>query len=97
MLNTVRATQPAPLAHWKASGSAVATAATPMLPCAQSHTANAPVPPSSRAFMVASVPLMPVTPRASRRLAAVCASTASRTKASSSCARANNLTVRMFV
>ncbi len=94
---TFWATQPARAVICHAIGKAIATVPTAMRPSLQSHTATAPVPTISTAFNSVCVTAKPVISRNWRRKAAVCSSTASRTNASSSRARANSFTVRIFV
>ena len=91
------ATQPAMLEICQASGSAVATVPIGTRPARQARIASVPVAVTISAFITASVTLHRVTRRSWRRNAAVCSSTASRTKASSSRERANSFTVRMLV
>jgi len=94
---TLVATQPAMLVICHASGNAIATAPTSMRPAIQSQIAVLPVPTTRLAFITASVTLNSVVMRTWRREVAVCSSIASRTKSSSSFARAKSLTVRMLV
>ena len=94
---TFCATHPAMLETCQASGSAVASAPTPIRPSVQSHTPIAPVPTSKAALKIESVMPNCVMMRSCWRNASVCSSTEARTKASSSRGRANSFTVRMFV
>ena len=91
------ATQPAMLEICQASGSAVATVASGTRPARQARMATAPTPTTIAALISASARLHRVISRSWRWKVSVCSSTASRTKASSSRARANSLTVRMLV
>jgi hypothetical protein len=94
---TFCATQPAMLAICQVSGSAMAMMPTLICPPDHSHSATAPVLTTIVALSVASDVPNRVIRRNCLRNAAVCSSTVSRTKASSSRGRAKSLTVRMLV
>ena len=94
---TLRATQPAVLVICHASAIAVATSPTAMRPCDHKVIASAAMPTSSTAFIAVSDRISVEIIRVCARNAAVCSSTDSRTKASSSRGLANSLTVRMLV
>ena len=94
---TSQLTQPATLAICQASGSAVATTPALTSPCPQSVMPMPAVPTSSSAFIVERMAMNRVMSRMWAASAPVCSSIASRTYASSSRARANSFTVRMFV
>ena len=91
------ATQPAMPLICQASGNAVPTVAIDTRPARHARIASDAVPTTMQALMQASVSVHPVVMRSCRWNAAVWSSTASRTNASSSRARANSLTVTMLV
>ncbi len=91
------ATQPAMFEICHASGSAVATVPSGTRPARHARIATVATPTIIAAFITARLTLQSVMRRSCAWNVSVCSSTESRTKASSSRAVANSLTVRMLV